>query len=92
MFGVYRAINIRKPSIDLYRRWEEQKFCQLSSEEARAVTVIALAAYGFPLSTVPSFKLLGRIMSTLDVDWSTVVHNFSKYQKKWARLFRLIGR
>ena len=52
----------------------------------------ALTAYRGPLTPVYYFKYLERILSELDDDWLTVVHNLIWVLKKWERLTRLLGR
>ena len=45
-----------------------------------------LTAYGKALTTVPSCKCLGGILMTLEKNWSEVVSNLRKAQKKWSCL------
>ena len=54
--------------------------------------MMALTPYVCPLTTVPSFKYMGRILSALDYYWLSVVHNISKERKKWVPLFLLLLR
>ena len=62
------------------------------SSEARAGTTTALTAYTSPFTTVPSFKYLGRILSTSYDDWTVVPHNLRKARKKWLQLSGVMGR
>ena len=71
---------------------EDRKCLQLAEEDARAVAATALTAYGHPLATVPSFKYLGNILSSLDDYWLEEVHNLGKAQKKWVGLSQVLSR
>ena len=51
---------------------------RLAEEEARAGTVTETTAYGTPLTPVPSFEYLGRVMSASDDEWTAVVRNLRK--------------
>ena len=41
---------------------------------------------------MPSFKYLGRILTTGDYDWPAVAGNLGKARKSWGRLQRIIIR
>ena len=44
-----------------------------------------------PLEMVTYFKELGRILTNLDDDWSSVVGNIRKAWNIWARMSRIMG-
>ena len=47
---------------------------------------VALTAYVRPLTAVPSFKYLGRVLSESDYGWTAVIQNLWQVGHKWARL------
>ena len=48
-------------------------------------------AYSRPLETIALFKYLGRILTTLDDDWTALVRNLGKSRNSWAWLARILG-
>ena len=44
-----------------------------------------------PLSTVSSFKYLGRVLLVVDDDWAAVISNISKALKRWGRMLQILG-
>ena len=80
-------------------RHERSKTChdmsaQRREHEAAATAVKALqrtfTAYGESLYRVEVFKYLGRLVSYDDVDTQEIRGNFKKYQKKWARISKVL--
>ena len=66
--------------------------CQrMAKEEMWESAERSFQDYGRPLQTVTSFKYLGRVLTTVDKKWSTLVGNLRKARKSWARLTRLTG-
>ena len=49
-------------------------------------------AYGKQLEAVPSFKYLGRIMTSGDDDWQVVAVNLVKARKRWGRMKWILSR
>ena len=41
---------------------------------------------------VPSFKYLGRVLSTADNDWPAVIQNLAKARMVWQRMSRILSR
>ena len=70
----------------------ERKRRLLSAEEDRAVTSRAFSAYGLPPEMVPSFKYLGRVISSAGDDGTAVVRNIDKARSVWRRLTRILSR
>ena len=58
------------------------------SDEAKAGAVMALTAYGHPLTAVSSFKYLGRVLLAPDNDWTAVIRNLHREQHKRVRMSR----
>ena len=48
--------------------------------------------YGTPLTTVPFFKYLGRILSSSDNNWPAVEQNLLRARVKWALMVNILGR
>ena len=65
---------------------------RLVADKAREGSVTVLIAYGHYLETAYSFKHLGRILYSSYGDWKSVVQNLKKFQKKWAQMYRVLGR
>ena len=89
MFVPQKALNFRHLTTALCRRLMERKWRRLAEEEAWDGTEGALTTYVFPLSQVPSFKYLGRVLAAEDDDWPKVVRNLRRARQKWARLTRV---
>ena len=53
----------------------EHKIKRLREEEANASTSVAFQAYGRPLEMVTAFKYVGRVLTTSNDNWPTVVVN-----------------
>ena len=49
-------------------------------------------AYRRPLVVVLEFNYLGGVLMASDEDWSGVVGNLSKAQKRLVRMSRILGR
>ena len=41
---------------------------------------------------VPSFKYLGRILSSTDSNWQSVERNLQRAQEKWGEMVHILGR
>ena len=61
-------------------------------EEAQAGTDMAITAYGTPLSSITSFKYLGRVLSAAGDDWLMVFHNIWRAHQKVEQLSRVLSR
>ena len=48
--------------------------------------------YGTPLTAVPLFKHLGRVLLSSDDYWTSVEHNLRWARGKWGQLMKLLGR
>ena len=57
------ALNGRHRSTEIYQRWEKRKLCRLAAEEGEAGSAMALTAYVHPLTLIPPFKHLGKVLS-----------------------------
>ena len=66
--------------------------CRLAAEEVQASIERSSQAYGRPLTLVSSFKYLGIVLIASDNEWTSVVGNLQKNQKKWAQMSRILGR
>ena len=51
----------------------------------------AFQAYDRPLTTVASFKYLGRVLTAAYDDCTAVVGNLRKARKIWAQMARIMG-
>ena len=49
------------------------------------------SAYGTPLTAVPSFKYLGRILSSTNIDWTLVDQNMQQDPVKWGEMVNTLG-
>ena len=47
--------------------------------------------YWAPLEAVPSFKYLGRILSSTDNNWPAVEKNLQQAQGKWGLIVKILG-
>ena len=55
-------------------------------------TLVTIEAYRKQLEAVPSFKYLGRILTTGENDWPAVVGNLGKERKSWVWLKLILSR
>ena len=69
----------------------EIKRQQMDKEELRESVERAFQTYIRPLETVTSFKYMGRVLMAADYECPAVVRNFSRVQKNWERLVRILG-
>ena len=53
---------------------------------------MAFTAYGIPLTLVNSFKYIGRVLLEAYSNWTAVVRNLWRVQKKWERLKNVLSR
>ena len=60
--------------------------------ETREISDRAFEAYGEPIQNISTFRYLGRVLTTGDDDWLTVVCNLGKARKSWGRLSRVMIR
>ena len=44
-----------------------------------------------PLSTVSSFKYLGRVLLVVDDDGAAVISNLRKARKRWGHMSQILG-
>ena len=63
-------------------RGAERWMKRLQDKEAWLRTVVTFEAYGRPLEMVTLLKYLSRIIRESDDDWSAVVTNLKKAQKR----------
>ena len=56
------------------------------------LTSAAVGRSDRPLTSVSSFKYLGRVLSASDDDWPAVIRNLWRARQKWERLSRVLGR
>ena len=75
----------------MHDRGEDRKRKRWKEEEAQRRTEVAFQAYMRLLVEELEFKYLGRVLTEYDYDWLTVVGNFRKIRKRWARISRIIG-
>ena len=68
-----------------------RKYFRLESEEAEVWFLMALTAYGRPLTAVSAFKYMVRVLSASDDDWPAVIRNLRRARQKWACLSRMLG-
>ena len=90
MFVYQQSFNSRYPINSLCQEGKERKRKRLGTEEVEAGVSVALTACGRPLTEVPSFKYLGRILSVSDDDWPVVIRNLRRALNKWACLSRVL--
>ena len=64
----------------------------MAETELQEITEMAFEAYGKQLEAVPSFKYLGRIMTSGDDDWPAVAGKLAKARNSWGRLTRILSR
>ena len=69
----------------------EQKLKRLREEEAQAITVVAVQAYGRTLKMVTQFKYLGCVLIAYYDYWPVVVANICKAWSRWSRLSKILG-
>ena len=50
------------------------------------------SVYGLPLEMVTPLKYLGRVLSVVDDDWTTVVRNLVKARTVWWRMSKIMSR
>ena len=92
MLVPWEALNGRHSNTTQCENGAEKKRRRLSAEEVRASKEWAFRVYYHPLTSVFSFKYLGRIIMVLENDWPMVVDNLRRSCKKWVRLSRILGR
>ena len=88
----WEALNGLYTTTAQYANGAERKRIWVSVEDMRASTAMAFHAYSRPMTSITSFKYLGRIMTTSDDDWPAVVGNPSKARKIWLWLSIILGR
>ena len=92
MLVPWRSLNGRHKSTAMCRSGEERKRRRLAETGIWESMEMAFEVYGEKLKTVPSFKYLGRILTTGDNDWPEVAGNLRKARKSWRRLQRILSR
>ena len=81
-----RAKGVNAVEGGIFRRGIEMKCNSLEEEETKEGKERTINVYGVHLSQVTSFKYMGRVLSTDDDDWHSVVHSLRQARKKWAQL------
>ena len=92
MIVPWKSLNGRQVTTTQCNKEVDQKRQQLAEEEIRESGARDFQAYGRPIETVQCFRYLGRVMTTLDENWTAVVGNLRKERKSWDQLTRILGR
>ena len=85
------SLNIRHPNTARGAKGADQERHRLTAEEMRENIERYFCAYGRPLTSVSSFKYLGRIRMASYDDWYMVVGNLQKVWRNWDPMSRILG-
>ena len=83
------ALNGRHLATAQWDRGVERKIRRLAEEELRDILERIFQAYGTPLNNVTEFKYMGRVMNSVDEDWTEVSGIIHKEKKSWWRMLRI---
>ena len=61
-------------------------------DACRGAASVRFTALGEEIENVPSFRYLGRPLSSTDNDWTAILSNLAKARKRWARVSVVLRR
>ena len=82
---------MRHWELEMCTKGAERKIRWQREEKSQEITMVAFQAYSRALETVTTFKYLGRVLTTSNNNWPSVVANFWKVLRKCAPFYRILG-
>ena len=87
-----RALNYGHPATSHCARGAERKRWRLAEAGLRERLERSFEAYEEPLQHVKVFKYLGRVLTTGNYEWLSMVGNLGKARKRWGRISQILIR
>ena len=92
MLVPWESLNVSHINTSLFSEGAERKLCRMAMEESWSGTETDFRAYIFPLTNVALLKYLLRSLMATDEYSPELVSNLHNYGKKWAQMYRILGR